>query len=196
MDYGNLQISQFLGTDGFVITNAGKAVIDGAELEVIARPATWLSLRAGGAYNDAHYTKFDSSPPGGIGGGAPLVSYAGRQFTNAPKVEAYVSGDISAPINDNLDLVLHADYRYQSKVYFDDARTVKDGFAYSRNGFGLLNARVGVQTDSGLEVSFYAQNLTNKRVLVNRASDILTASMVVDNYGAPRELGIRIGASF
>lgn len=196
MDYGNLQISQFLGADGFVITNAGKAVIDGAELEVIALPATWLSLRAGGAYNDAHYTQFNSSPPGGIGGGAPLVSYAGQQFTNAPKFEAYISGDINAPINDALDLVLHADYRYQSKVYFDDARTVKDGFAYSRDGFGLLNARVGVQTDSGLEVSFYAQNLTNKRVLVNRASDILTASMVVDTYGAPREFGVRVGASF
>jgi iron complex outermembrane receptor protein len=196
MDYGNLQISQFLGTDGFVITNAGKAVIDGAEVEVIARASDWFSLRAGGAYNDAHYTKFDSSPPGGIGSGAGLVSYAGQQFTNAPKFEAYVAGDVTAPITDTLNLVAHADYRYQSKVYFDDARTVRAGFAYSRDGFGLLNARVGVQTDSGLEVSLYGQNLTNKRVLVTRASDVLTASMVVDNYGAPREFGVRVGVSF
>lgn len=188
MDYDNLQISQFLpATSEFIITNAGKAAIDGAELEVVARPSTWLIVRAGGAYNDAHYTEFLS----GTG-----EDFAGQQFTNAPKWSGYVSGDVTVPVKDGLDLLLHGDYRYESKVYFDDSRTVNQGLSYSRGGYGLLNARVGVQTSQGLEISVYAQNLTNKRVLLNRTNDLLGLGIVLDSYSAPRTYGVRVGATF
>ena len=193
MDYGNLQVSQFLGQGGFVITNAGSAVINGAELEFAARPVDGFNLRAGGAYNDAHYTKFDSAPPGGSG---TPVSYAGQQFTNVPKFSAYVSGDVTVPVDQKIDLTLHADYRYQSKIYFDDARTVQDGLPFAQNGYGVLNGRIGLQTSNGLELSLYAQNITNKRFLTTRQGDFLTGSIVVDAYNAPRTVGVRIGASF
>jgi len=188
MDYDDLQISQFLpATSEFIITNAGKAVIDGAELEVIARPSPWLIVRAGGAYNDAHYTEFLS----GTGG-----DFTGQQFTNAPKWSGYISGDVTIPVKEGLDMLLHGDYRYESKVYFDDSRTVNQGLAYSRGSYGLLNARIGVQSSNGLEISLYAQNLTNKRMLLNRTNDLLGLGIVIDSYGAPRTYGVRFGVTF
>lgn len=188
MEYDNLQISQFLpATSEFIITNAGKAAIDGAELEIITRPASWLSIYGGGAYNDAHYTQFLS----GTGG-----DFSGQQFTNAPKWSGYVAGDITLPVGPDLDLLVHGDYRYESKVFFDDSRTVNQGLPYARGGYGLLNARVGLRTGDGIEVSLYAQNLTNKRVLFNRTNDLLGLGIVLDAYGAPRTFGVRVGARF
>lgn len=187
MDYDNLQISQFLpATSEFIITNAGKAVIDGAELEVITRPASWLTIYAGGAYNDAHYTRYQS----GTG------DFSGQQFTNAPEWSGYVSGDVTVPMRRDLDLLVHADYRYQSEVFFDDSRTVNQGLAYASGGYGLLNARIGVRTINDIEVSFYGQNLTNKRALLNRGNDLLGLGIVLDSYSAPRTFGIRVGAQF
>lgn len=188
MDYDDLQVSQFLGTNvGFVITNAGKAKVEGAEVELIAQPTSWLSLRGGGAYNDARYTQFLA------GGGA---DYSGQRFTNAPKFSGYVAVDVDAPIRDNLSLILHGDYRYESSVFFDDARTVSVVGPYARDGYGLLNARIGVRTDTGLEVSIYGQNLTDERVLVTRTNDLLRLGIVLDTYGPPRQVGVRFAASF
>lgn len=188
MDYSNLQVSQFLGTTvGFVITNAGKAVINGTEIEVIARPKSWLNLRGGGAYNDAHYTAFLS------GNGA---DYAGQQFTNVPKYSAYISGEITAPLTSWANLQIHGDFRYQSKAFFDDARTVSIVGPYASDGYGIVNGNIGLKMSNGFEVSAYAQNLTNKRVLLARAADLLNLKVISDTYGAPREFGVRLGYSF
>lgn len=188
MNYDNLQISQFLpASSEFIITNAGKAVIDGAELEVITRPASWLTVHAGGAHNDAHYTQFLS----GTGG-----DFSGQQFTNAPKWSGYIAADATLPVTPGADLLLHGDYRYESKVFFDDSRTVNQGLAYARDGYGLVNARIGVQTEGGVEISVYAQNLTKKRVLLNRTNDLLGLGIVLDSYGPPRTFGVRAAAHF
>eukprot|EP00611_Tribonema_gayanum_P001872 TRINITY_DN11388_c0_g2_i1.p1 TRINITY_DN11388_c0_g2~~TRINITY_DN11388_c0_g2_i1.p1 ORF type:complete len:214 (-),score=31.90 TRINITY_DN11388_c0_g2_i1:307-873(-) len=188
MDYSNLQVSQFLGTTvGFVITNAGKAVINGAELEVLVRPNSWLNLRGGGAYNDAHYTQFLA------GSGA---NYAGQQFTNVPKYTGYVSGEATAPLGSFGSLILHADYRYQSKVFFDDARTISAGGPYARGGFSIVNANLTLKANNGLEVSAFVQNLTKKRVLITRTNDLLNLRVVTDTYGPPRQYGLRFGFTF
>src|SRR3984893_17897588 len=108
MDYKNLQVSEFLGTlVGYVIKNAAAAKIKGTELELIAKPLSWFSVSSGAAYNDATYSQFNS----GTG-----VSYAGEQLQNAPKFSGYLSGDARFPAGSPGSVVVHSDYRYQTRV--------------------------------------------------------------------------------
>lgn len=187
MDYNDLQVSQFLGTfSGFVITNAGSARIKGLELELQAKPATWMTLSGGGAYNDARYVSFDS----GTG-----VSYDGLQLVNTPKFSAFAAADLKVPVRFG-DFVAHGDIRYQSKVFFDDDRTISPVGPFAEDGYALINGRVGFALESGIEVTAFVQNLTNKRVLINRNHDNVGLGLFLDRYGPPRQFGGRVSFSF
>lgn len=188
MDYKDLQVLQFLGTfAGMGITNAGVATIQGAELDVQARPFSWLNLSGGAAYTDAVYDRFDS----GTGG-----SYAGQQITNTPKFTGFVAFDARFAVAGGADLVVQGDYSYQSRIYFDDDRTVAAGLAYASDGHGMLNGRVGVITPNNLEFYVFGDNLTDERALRNRMSDNLDLGLVLDTYAPPRRFGTRLGYKF
>ncbi|MDB5429051.1 MAG: hypothetical protein JWP35_167 [Caulobacter sp.] len=189
MDYDDLQVSQFLGTfSGYVITNAGKARVQGVELDVQAQPTAWLSLGAGGAYNDAKYVDFDS------GTGA---NYAGQQFTNVPKVSGFVTADINAPAFGGARFLAHVDYRYQTKTYFDDKRSVYPGIGpAAQDSYGLLNGNVGLGFDNGVKLEAYVVNANDERPLVERQPDALGLGIVVERRLTPREYGVRLSYRF
>jgi iron complex outermembrane receptor protein len=183
MDYKDLQVSEFLGTlVGYVIKNAASAKIKGTELELIAKPLSWLSVSSGAAYNDATYSQFDS----GTG-----VSYAGEQLQNAPKFSGYLSGDARFPAGSLGSVVAHTDYRYQTRVFFDDQRTVSPVGPYAQGSYGLLNARVGFDFVKGLEVSLFGENLTDKRYRQLRYQDTVSYGLTLDIYSPPRMFGVR-----
>ncbi len=189
MDYDNLQVSQFLGTfSGYVITNAGKARVEGVELDVKAQPTSWLSLGAGGAYNDAKYVTFDS------GTGA---SYAGQQFTNVPKVSGFITADVNTPAFAGARFLAHVDYRYQTKVFFDDQRRVFPGVgAASQDAYGQFNGNVGLAFDSGVKIEAFVANASDVRPLVERQPDALGLGIVVERRLPPREYGVRLSYRF
>lgn len=188
MDYSDLQVSQLVSTAlGFIITNAGRARVEGFELEMLARPRPWLDLSAGGAYNNAKYTRFDT----GTG-----VSYAGQQFTNTPKLTAFVTTDVHFPVTSSTTAIFHADYRYQSKVFFNNQRTVAPIGVFGSNGYALVNLRAGIAFGKGLEASVFVDNLANKRPLLNRSTDNLGLGTITEFYGLPRQVGGRLTYKF
>lgn len=188
MDYKDLQVLQFLGpVVGNVITNAGAATMKGLELEMQARPARWLNIAAGGAFNDATYDRFES----GTG-----TDYAGQQIIYTPRWTGFVTVDARLPVAAGTQLLLQADYSYESRVHFDNDRTVFLGLPYGRPGHGNLNARIGVALDQGLELVAFAENLTDKRFLTNRFTDGLGIGSVIDFYSPPRQFGVRLGYRF
>jgi iron complex outermembrane receptor protein len=188
MKWRDMQVQQFLGTFvGNVVTNAGEATIRGAELDLTAKPASWLSITAGGALNDTRFDKFDS----GKG-----VSYAGQQFLYTPRLSGFVAFDASWPVREYGNFVVQGDFSGQSRVYFDNDRTVSVVGPYASAPYGLANMRVGFVARNGLEVFVFGDNLTDKRVLLDRISDGLGLGLVTDRYGPPREFGVRVGYSF
>ncbi len=188
MDYKDLQVSEFLGTlAGYVIRNAAAAKARGTELELNAKPLSWLDISSGAAYNAATYTKFDS------GTGA---SYAGEQLQNAPRFSGYLSSDAHFPAASLGKFFIHGDFRYQSRVYFDDARTVSPVGPFAQGGYGLLNVRSGLDLPSNIEVSLFAQNVTDRRYLLNRGSDALGLGLIADIYSPPRMFGVRLDYKF
>jgi iron complex outermembrane receptor protein len=197
MDYDNLQVSQFLGPlVGNRITNAGKARLKGIEAELNAQLTRSLTLSAGGAYSNSRYRDFDSGFADPANPGQD-INYAGQRFTFTPTITGFASLDLKAPLSADLDLIAHGDVRYQSKEYFDDARTVAPGIgAYAQGGYALVNARLGVALKSGLEIIAFVDNLTDKRALQNRQSDTFGLSEVLDTYLPPRMFGGRVSFKF
>jgi iron complex outermembrane receptor protein len=188
MKWKDMQVQQLLSTlEGLVITNAGKATIRGLEAELQARPAPWLSLSAGGALNDTEFDEFLS----GTGD-----DYSGQHFLYTPKWSGYVAAEGRWPVGGFGDLVAQADYSAQSRVYFDNQRTVTAAGAYASGGYGILNARVGLAFSNGAELFVFGDNLTDKRVLVDRFSDGLGLGLTLDAYGPPRQYGVRLSYSF
>jgi len=189
MDYQDLQVSQFKGTfAGYVVTNAGAATIKGVELEVQARPASWLTLSGGGAYNDAKYDDFDS----GTG-----VNYAGQQITFSPKTSAFVSFDARFPVFSSAELALQGDYSYTSRIYFDDARRSEATTGpFASDPYSLVNLRAGVILQNGVEVFAYANNVTDERYLLIRNPDALGLGLTLSRYNPPRQIGARITYRF
>jgi iron complex outermembrane recepter protein len=188
MDYKNLQVSEFLGTYvGQAIRNAAAAKVKGTEWELQAKPLPWLDVSSGADYNAATYTKFDS----GTG-----VNYSGEQLQNAPRFSGYLSSDAHIPAGAVGTFVIHGDFRYQSRVYFDDARTISPVGPFAQGGYGLLNARFGLDLPNNIGIYLFGQNLTDRRYLYDRLNDALGLGLVVDQYSPPRMFGIRLDYRF
>ncbi|MBA2933531.1 TonB-dependent receptor [Sphingomonas sp. CGMCC 1.13654] len=196
MDYSDLQVSQLLSTSlGYVITNAGKARVKGVEVELTAQPVSWLTLTANAAYNDARYHDFDSGIPN-LADPSTTINYAGQRFTFTPAFSGFLGVDTNIPLNSAVSWKTHGDVRYQSKIFFDDARTVSSIGPFSQKGYAKVNLLSGLSFRDGLEVMLFVDNLTNNRALENRASDALGFGLILDQYTRPREIGGRVSFKF
>lgn len=115
--------------------NVGEATIDGAELELTALLSERLTLKATGSYNDAKISAAAANTPAEVGD--PLQ--------DAPRWTFALLAGYRHPLTDRLALLADAGYQYSSSVFgsFD-----VDSPDYRRDGYGLLNARVGVEGSS------------------------------------------------
>lgn len=189
MNYDDLQVSQFLSTfAGYVITNAASARVKGVEAEFSVKPASWLTASTSLAYNSAKYVDFAT------GTGA---DYAGQQFINVPKLTVFAGLDAHLPLNEAITFIAHGDVRYQSRVYFDDPRSVVVGVGpLAQGGYALVNLESGVELSNKIEISLFVKNLTDNRALINRGFDTISLGQTLDQYVPPRQFGARVSFEF
>lgn len=172
------------GAFGFT-ANAGESRVNGAELELVARPTDRLSASLGVTFTDAKLTQDQPAPPlddvprGFDGDRIPKVprwSFAGRAAYEFPVAgyAGYVRGSFS--------------YQGESMSYFNDT----DPTNTEIGDFWLVDAAAGVRIDNW-DVSLFAKNLTNEAPLIDvfRNTDGFDAFTV-----RPRMIGLRIGAQF
>jgi iron complex outermembrane receptor protein len=178
---------QLPGLAGFVITNAGKATVKGLEVDMQAKPASWLTIAAGAAWNDARYDFFQSE----------VADFSGQQFIFSPRYSGYLSAEGRWPIAGlGGDFVLRGNVRGQSKVYFDHERRSTAAGEFAAKPYALVNGQVGLAFDNGVEVFLFARNLTDKLVLKDRSTDSFNLGLTRDVYAPPREIGVRVDFSF
>lgn len=109
-DYDDIQFSASLNVDGipvFVIQNAGKAEVQGLELELTANPVRGLDLQAAVGYIDTEYTELDDVAPNS-------VTLDGA-FPKTPEWTFNFSPQYAFPIKSGGTVTLRADYGYRSK---------------------------------------------------------------------------------
>lgn len=153
------------------ISNAGKSVSRGVELEVAWQASKALLLKAGGGWNDAHFIRYEDNGN----------DYSGNRPPNAPAYTYSFGADYDF---DN-GLYAHADWLGTGGLYFDSANTRKEGH------YGLLNLKTGYQFDD-YEVAFWIKNALDA-TYATRAFD-LGGGTYGGIAGDPRTFGMTLTA--
>jgi outer membrane receptor protein involved in Fe transport len=210
IDWNNIQQNVYLPTCGEQFTaNLGKAKSEGGDIEILYRPVTQLTFDLTAAYTDARLTKtscagslaYDAASNGCIGSGhsARPIATNGDALLGAPWAFT-ASGEYHFP-----EWVGRMPYLRLDFAHSTAQRSLLQG-QDSNNGLydntlpGLpvvnnLSARAGVRF-SGVDLSVYANNITNSDPLMFEARDIapLGGPTTDDLYFArgvrPRTIGL------
>ena len=182
-DWSNLQ-QQVAPPCGYKFTtNAGKAKVYGAELEVAVVPVTGLTLSQSVGYT--HATNSTTLAE------ANVVS--GERLLDVPEVTSNTTATYryALPVSQPLNLIVRV-----SNSYVDSIQDI----TYARNtlpSYDLVNSRIGVEADRW-SAMFFVDNLTNKVALLSDTG-ALSANVPIFNRVAtnqPRTFGVDLNYRF
>jgi iron complex outermembrane recepter protein len=188
-EYKDLQLSSFVadrnGNFAALFTNAGRATMRGAELEVTARPIQPLSITATLGYLDAQYDRYIG--PGGID-----ISKQ-RKLVNAPRWNGKLAGTYRVELGQGGAVVLGADIAWRSKTY----PVVSSSEILAQGGYALANAFVRYEAPGDRwYLSLGATDLFDRRYITQGfdLSDSLGYQLAY--YGDPRTVFGTLGLRF
>ena len=187
-EYSDIQLVLF--QNGAPLTvNAASADIYGVELEATALPVDSLELGAGIGYTNAEYSSVAPLDP--------LVSpelqvLESNALPNTPEwsVSAYAAH--TANITDDGELRTRVDWSYTSRIEND----AQNSRFLTQSGVHLINASMGLHDlNSGLSVTAFVKNLTNRRYIVSGDSNF-GIGFHEANFNEPREWGVTLRYEF
>ena len=184
-DWSNLQQQVAPGCGYKFTTNAGKAKVYGAELEIVASPVMGLILSQSVGYT--HATNSTTLPEAGV--------VSGDRLLDVPEVTANttVSYRHPLPVSRAQEMSLVARV---TNSYIDSIQDI----TFSRNtlpSYDLVSSRVGVEADHWSAMLF-VDNLANKRALLSDTG-ALSANVSIFNRVAtvqPRTYGVDLNYRF
>jgi iron complex outermembrane receptor protein len=179
-NYRNIQLSVFTsytqadGSPGFFgdFTNAGKAHVNGGEIELAWHPTPHWNASANFSYLDTVYDQYISSG----------VNIANKErFSNAPKDQLGLNVEYVARPDGAGVVRSRIGYTYQSKVY----PTTDLSEALAQKGYGLYAAGVVWEKDKHWTFSLEGSNLTDVRYKTD-GYNIAALGILDAYYGPPR----------
>jgi pesticin/yersiniabactin receptor len=158
-----------------VLRNVGDAESRGIEFDVQARPIDSLILTFGGSYGRS---VFDGAVDPQTG-----VSYDGNRLPYAPDTTLQGSARYIIPQTAMAgELSLRGAATYFSKTYFNETNTLDQG------GYTIMDVSLDVAFDSGLSLSLFADNLTDK--LYRTSSFLFAGGDQRSTIGTGRVIGL------
>jgi iron complex outermembrane recepter protein len=197
IDWNNIQQAVYLpGCGQNFVENLGKVRSVGGEVEVQTRPIDPLLLDISVAHVDAKYTHTvcaGTSPCSGADVTSQPIVTEGDRLPGAPWT-ILASAEYSFPVFDNRKPYLRLDYQ------FTTAQTALQPIQDPNNGVsdptytGLpetknLSLRAGLRW-SGIDLSLFAQNLTDSHPVLSHTEDINGSGLFYDHTIRPRTIGI------
>ena len=186
-DYTDIQFSASLNVDGtpfFVIQNAGKARVEGLELEVSATPRRGLDLALALGYIETQYTDLDEVEPNSVTLDGVIPKTPEWTFNFSPQY--------SFPLKSGATFTLRGDYSYRSEVFNDVSNTPQ----IAQDGYGLINARLAWASQStDWEIALFGTNLGDEEYLEHGFS-AAAFGVTVGVAGRPREWGLSVRRRF
>ena len=163
------------------LTNAGKASIDGAELETTWAPTDVFTLDASVGYLDASIDELGIPPAAVI----PPGLQVGNAPPYAPKWQAHAGAQFVIRTG-RLDVMPRVDASYQTKTFFDATNTPQIA---QLSDVTVLNASVAfTQPDSKWRLTLGVNNATDELYPVAGNSSLTTGSGYAEiAYARPRE---------
>jgi iron complex outermembrane receptor protein len=179
-DYDDIQVNVQSDPGNITITdvlNAGKATIDGIELDMSVRPVDPLTLSLNYAYLDAQYDEITD-----VAGGNIASSY---RFINAPHNSYTLSLQYDLPRLSFGQPSVNIDYSWQ-----DDQFSNSNDPRYVTQSYGLLSVRLGINEisvgEGEIRIAAWGRNLENKSYYTQFANSGVPAA----TFGDPRSYGI------
>jgi iron complex outermembrane recepter protein len=191
-DYKDIQLNYQVGTSP-TIANVGSARIRGVEIEMVAKPASILTINASVGYTDAKYTSLDpavqvTSAPTSFQAGA-LV---GGPLPKTPKWKVNIGPRIDLPLSGGGTLSLLGDFTYTSEM----RNNVEGTFAINRPATSVINASIiYAAPENKYSLTIGGTNLTNERYL-SSGSSIPASGVIAGAYSRPFEWYARLGFKF
>ena len=159
--WNHIQVRETDATGAFTFTsNAGKAKVDGFELELNALLANGLTLTAGGSYQNARLTEDQVIPSVD----PTILGHAGDKLPNVPKWQGDVALTYSVPLTGDLTGSLRGDvaYRGSTKTQLFESHP----YNVDLSSYALVNLRASVE-NTDWTATLYVRNLTDKRAMVD-----------------------------
>jgi iron complex outermembrane receptor protein len=174
-DYSDLQVSQLVPLCCVVVSNAAKAKIKGAEVEVLARPFEGFQLDGSYAWLDAKFTEYS----------IPGQAYTGNRLPRSPKNKFNIGGQYEAPIGD-LSAKLRVDYSWVDDAFFEASNIPQQLWPSHEN----LDARLSIAgPDERWELSLWGKNLTDELV-PTYVTYFGPYRQILTPYAPPRTYGV------
>jgi iron complex outermembrane recepter protein len=185
VDQGNNTIRQY-------IANIPSVRSRGVEGDLSWSPTRLVSLTGSFNYTDATYRDYVNAPqaPERLYLGA-IQDLTGEPLAGIPKFTYTLGADLAQPVGEwqerAIELYGHADFSHRSSF-----NTSSSNSRYGQiDGYGVLNARVGVRTDDGRwDLSVWARNLTDSEYFQTLSPG--NTGLVTSIVGDPRTWGVTL----
>jgi iron complex outermembrane receptor protein len=188
-EYKDLQVTQYINAVS-IITNAAKARISGAELEVTYRPVQGLTLDGSFAYLNTEYER--TTPPFQLRDGlsGAFVDMSGKALPYAPPFAFNLGAEYRWPVASlNGDLMVNATFEWRDKSHLD----VLDFPTETQKAYGVANVRAAYERAGGkLEFALFARNLFNEDYYVTLLRSQPTINGSVGFQNTPRTYGAEL----
>lgn len=163
------------------LTNAGKASIDGAELEATWAPTSEWIIEGSVGYLDATIDDLDNIPLAVL----PPGLAEGNRLPFAPELQVGASIGYTARAG-NLILTPRISAAYQDETFFDASNTPEIA---QRDPFTVVNASLGLESDGGRwRLTLGVNNATDEVYPIAGNSSLTTGSGYAEiAYARPRE---------
>ena len=202
-DYTDLQVSQFDGTLGFNVTNAGEAKVKGIEADGRWALTDNITLTGSVAYLDFNYEKFPNSQcyfQQEDTDGDKLCDAGGERKEFTPELQANLGAAWASEMSNGLELNASLDVSFMDEYLYAanlDPRSKQD--AYS-----MVNARIALAGSEGAwELALLGRNLTDETVINFGGNTPLGGTLTGgagNSYYAfvnrPRNIALQVNYSF
>ena len=172
-DYTDLQQMQ-LNPQLVLLSFNVDAKVKGAELELLAAPANWLTVGANAAYLDTKITR-------GLYTGLDLT---GKRLMRAPRGTWGLFAEATTAISGG-QLAARAEYARKSTFYTESSNSLPSLVP----AYGVWDARLSYRMAGGPELALWGKNLTDT---LYQSSVIVFQGNGFSTFGAPRTYGVSL----
>ena len=148
------------------LVNIPKSKVKGAELQLIVRPVTGLTLNAGLTYVHTRIGNFTNIDPFGVS-----RNFRGEAFPNTPKWQGSVAADYEFPVSGSLNAFVGTNATFRSKTNGG----LGENAILTIDGYTLVDLRAGVASaDDRWRLSVWGRNIFDKYYWTNayRIADV------------------------
>lgn len=193
--YDDLQLSSFeASANGAsilpVFTNAGEAVMKGAELEITAMIGDGLTANINIGYLDAEYREYIATNPSN----SSLIDISDqRELVNAPELDTQFGLRYDFPAWQWGQLSLLGDISYRSKTYLE----VNSQETLAQSGYSIINAAIMLAaSDDSWNLMLGGKNLSDKEYRTHAFDLSAFPGVMLGYYNAPRTYALSANYKF